>query len=269
MPNRRARRAKEVKALKESALSPTSVLHFVNEQFAMDKEFVDTIVDSRPLLSAFSRARDSDAKEQPFDRCDFGLGHAIEVILGEREACNVARKVYEAGLLICLSVFVECSRDNGVFAKFMRHFEPYVGIAIANFSFRFNVVLRRANKITSVVPKRLSIDKLPVDAVEYWKTQRERVMRAIDCIDFDYVDNETAYVNDHHARCAVSVLASSGPVGRLCIIAECAVCYNSDMTQLRKCGDDCNYIVCNLCYDELYECPFCGLEWHQMHNTHI
>ena len=259
MPNRRTRRAK-----KEPARSPTSVLRGINEQFTMGKDSIDTVVDSRFLMRTQEDARDSRV---------FGLEHAIQVILGERKACQVARKIYEAGLLICMSVFVECARDNRVFTKFMRNFEPWAGIAISNFSFRFNVVLRRANKISNIIPKRLSVDTLPADAFDYWKTRRGRVMQAIKCIEFDYVEDETSYVDDHHARSAVSVLASNGPTGRISILAECSICYNVDMTQLRRCGDECSYITCNSCYDELNECPFCGTAWNSrlnlLHSAHI
>ena len=265
MPNRRARRTKELKIQKESVSSPNSVACPVVQNCSGlydDYDVVRTAATINEFLDTKRRAIGVQRARVSNGQCKYGMEHAIQVVLGERESCAIARKIYESGLLICMSVFLECARTNGVFGKFMRNFEPEVGIAITNFSFRFNVVLRRANKLSDIIPRHLSIDKLPKDAFEYWKTRRERVVRAIDCIDFDYVENETSYTDDHHARCAVSVLASSGPIGRLCIVAECAICYNSDMKQLCRCSAECTYVVCTLCHQDFQHCPYCGMEWH-------
>jgi hypothetical protein len=268
MPNRRARRLKERKILHEQEFSSNNVLHLLNNKLLNTDEILNLVPGMDSFMSSENRERATRRPRAPRveflsnDDYKYGVEHAIEVVLGEYDACPLARTIYESGLLMCVSVFLDHSRSNGVFTKFMRHFDPFVGVSVTNFSFRFNAVLRRANKLSTVIPTCLTIDRLPADALSCWKTQRERMVLAIERITFDDTDHDDSYIDDRHTRCAVTVLASSLPHGCLCITAECSICYNSTMHGLQTCKGTCMYTVCDLCYDSFQSCPYCGVNWH-------
>ena len=117
-----------------------------------------------------------------------GLEHAVDMILNSPP--NDMLIIYEAGVLLCMSVFLQSARKARIFIQFVESFQARTKVLLGMFSHEFMWSYRNTERFAHAeygifLPETLEITMLPKDAIEYWQDHKDEVVRAVELIDLD------------------------------------------------------------------------------------
>lgn len=115
-----------------------------------------------------------------------GFRHAVRVLLGQETHPNLAKHIYEAGVLFCVATFIQEARREHRLRRILNYFSPARQVQLCDFSSHLNQYMRHASVVVVGIPSQLHNDYLPPDSLSYWNDHPKDVVTAIDTIDMSY-----------------------------------------------------------------------------------
>lgn len=200
-----------------------------------------------------------------------GLSHAVKIRLQEITHTNVNMQIYEAGILLCISTFIKIAKEQGCLRSMLNEFPPATAVRLVGFATRLQEFMRRASSIHAYIPQTLSLNILPNDAPSVWNTERDRVVRAVNCIDLE--SKQEVDKPDWHANAIIFLFKKSAGQPRVAITCikkmevtiplKCGICFEPALeSDACNADNDCKYLICSSCRQpSMKSCPFCRNPW--------